>query len=295
MGSDSGYLSIYPTTFADAADYVNVAYDGSSYITSSIAHLFIYSTNMDVTQPGDPATTIGDTAPARFPNNGGGLSFDNTFTEYDNSGSGLNAGAGFPPFAGPVGLTVTPAVGSTVLSGIRIYPGQAAITSDPIDYKLEGSNDGANYSTIASGSLSLPTYRNDLALGVDPISAWCQEILFSNTRGFTTYRLTFSTVVNPSSVSYMAIGEIELLGVPGAGASQPMISSPTYSGGNIHFIVSGGTPNGTYSVLTNSDLTVPVANWGTFSTGSFDSSGNINVSLPVSTANKSLNYIIKTP
>jgi hypothetical protein len=301
-GSQSSYLSIYPTTFADAADYVNVAYDGSSYITSSIAHLYIFSTNMDVTQPGDPTLTFGDIAPARFPNNGGGLSFDNTFTEFDNAGSGLNTGAGFSPFSTTggtnqgCGLVVTPAVGSTVLAGIRFYPGQAAIGNDPADYKLDGSTDGGvSFTTIASGALSLPPYRNDLSLPVDPVSAWAQEILFSNTKGYTTYRLTFMDDVDPATTSFLAVGEIELLGVPGVGVAQPMISTTTLTGGNLNIAGSGGTPNGTYSVVTNGNLTVPVGNWTQATTGTFDASGNFSISLPVSTSNPQLFYLIKTP
>jgi hypothetical protein len=296
-GSQTTYLSITPATFADVADYIAVAYNGSQYITSSVAHLYIYSTNVDVTQPSDPVTEFGNTdSSGRFPNNGPAYAFDNTFTEYENGGDGLNAAAGFAPFGGPVGVVITPAVGSTVLSGIRFYPGQDAPGSDPSGYVLEGSNDGTTYTTISSGSLSLGA-RNTIDLAVDPTQSSATEILFSNTKGYTSYRLTFPTIANPgnSGASYLELGDIELLGVAGGGVAQPMISGTTFSGGNLNITGNGGAPNGSYSVLTNGDLTVPVASWGTAMTGTFDGSGNFTISLPVSMSNSHLFYVIKTP
>ncbi len=296
-GSLTPAFSINPATFADVADYASVAYDGSQYVTSSIAHLYIFSTNVDVTQPGDPTTGFGDQSNGRYSGNDATFAFDNTFTEYENGGSGLNAAAGFAPFGGPVGLTNTPAVGSTIVTGIRFYPGQDSPDNDPSGYTLEGSNDGSTFTIIASGPLNLPVARNTIDLAVDPTQAWAQEILFSNTKGYTSYRVTFPTVANPGNngASYLEIGEIELLGVPGVGVAQPVISTTTLSGGNLHIAGSGGSPNGTFSVVTNGNLTVPTGSWTQAATGTFDASGNFSVSLPVSASNPQVFYLIKTP
>jgi hypothetical protein len=293
-GSQTTSLSINPTTFADSADYIAVANSTVGFVTSSIAHLFIYSTNVDVSQPGDPTTDLGDTTGTRYGVNASPAdAINNTFDEWENGGSGPSAGAGFPPFGGPVGMTITPVVGSTVLDGLRVYPGQDSADNDPSSFVLEGSNDGTTYSTIASGPLALPLDRNSIALVVDPTQSAAQEILFSNTRGFTTYRLTFPNVVNSNNASYLEVGEVEFLGVPGGGVAQPVISTPKLSGGNLSISGSGGTPNGTYTVQTNASLTLP--NWGAASTGTFDGSGNFSVSLPVSSNNPRLFYRIKTP
>jgi hypothetical protein len=301
-GSQTPNLTISPSTFADAAEYLAVAYDGSHYITSSIAHLYIYSTNVDVTQPGDTITGFGDTTGTRnganaYPAN----VIDNTFQEWINGGSGFSAGAGFPPFGGPVGVIVTPSVGSTVLAGLRFYPGQDAQNSDPSSFVLEGSNDGGTtYATIASGPLSLPLGRNPVSAVVDPTYligqgqyVQAQEILFSNSRGYTTYRLTFPDVVTPSTASDLEIGEVEFLGVPGAGVLQPVIGGTKIVGGNLSISGSGGAPSGTFTVQTNANLTLP--SWGTALTGTFDGSGNFSISLPVSSTNTHLFYRIKTP
>ncbi len=299
-GSQTSYLTVNPATFADVADYIAVASSASGYVTSSIAHLYIYTTNTDVTVPTDPITGFGDTTGSRYgANTNASYVINNDFTVWENGGSGDSAGAGFPPFVGPVGVVLTPAVGSTVLTGIRIYPGADPSVNDPSSFVLEGSNNGGStYTTIASGSLSLPLSRNDISLVVDPTLSAVQEILFSNTRGFTSYKLTFASNVDPSTTSFLSVGEVEFLGVPGAGVnppSQPTITTPSISGGNLSLSGTGGSPGSTFSVLTNSDLKVPVANWGTAMTGTFDGSGNFSVSLPVTTTNAGLFYLIKTP
>ena len=296
-GATTTSLSINPATFADSADYVAIANSTAGFVTSSIAHLFIYTTNTDVSQPGDSITGFGDTTGTRYGTSVDPANvIDDTFTEWVNGGSGFSAGAGFPPFGGPVGVILTPAVGSTVLTGLRVYPGQDAADSDPSGFVLEGSNDGGTtYASIASGSLSLPLDRNSIALPVDPTQAAVQEVLFSNTKGYTTYRLTFPTVRSPGTAATLEVGDVEFLGVPGVGVAQPVISSTTLSGGNLHFSITGGTPSGTYSVLTNVNPTVPLASWGTAASGTLDGSGSASVSLPVSPSNPRLFYVIKTP
>jgi hypothetical protein len=120
-----------------------------------------------------------------------------------------------------------------------------------------------------------------------------QEILFANSQAYTSYRLTFNHTKDDNSANILSIGELELLGV--IAAPQPMISGTTLSGGNLNFSITGGTHGGTYSVLTNADLTVPVASWGTATTGTLDGSGSASVSLPVSPSNPRLFYQIRTP
>jgi hypothetical protein len=193
-------------------------------------------------------------------------------------------------------VVVTPAVGSTVLAGLRFYPGADAQGFDPSGYILEGSNDGGTtYSTIDSGPLALPATRNPAAAAVDPTVDSVQEILFSNGRGFTTYRLTFPSIVSPSTAAYLEIAEVEFLGVPGLGVSQPTITKTSVSGGNLSLSGSGGPANGNFSVLTNASLTVPISRWGVAATGTYDATGKFSVSLPVSATNPKLFYLIQTP
>jgi hypothetical protein len=86
---------------------------------------------------------------------------------------------------------------------------------------------------------------------------------------------------------------MELLGV--ASATRPFISSTVRSGNNLLVSGSGGTPGGSFSVLTNGNVAAPVASWGTNTTGTFDGSGNFSASLPISPSNPRLFYLIQTP
>jgi hypothetical protein len=291
-GSQTSTLTINPAAFSDDGNYRLIATNTLSAVTSGVVVVTIYSTNVDVTIPGDPVTDFGNTTttPANPIN-----AFDDGFNAFVTRGSGLNANAGFPPFGGPVGLIITPSAGATVVSGLRIYTGPDGTDSDPADVKLEGSNNGGTtYTTILPDTaLSLPDDRNFFGPTVDPLTTAVQELLFANSQAYTTYRLTFNTVKADTNTYFMSIGDIEILGV--AGTVRPSISSAVRVGGNFNISGSGGTPGASYSVLTNGNVAASVATWGTNTTGTFDGNGNFSVSLPISASNPRLFYLIKTP
>jgi len=54
------------------------------------------------------------------------------------------------------------------------------------------------------------------------------------------------------------------------------ISSVVVSGGSLMINATGGTPGATVYVLTATNLTVPLADWTTNSTTTFDGSGDLN-------------------
>ncbi len=235
-GSTSSTLTLAVVHFSDASAFRVIASNSAGSATSAVATLTIFSSLTDVTQPGDTITGFGDDATG--PNDPTTL-FNNVLDNYLTRGSGINASAGFPPFQGPVGVIVTPAVGATVLSGIRIYTGSGGTANDPIDYALEGSDDaGVTFAPIASGPLALPAARNTTASLVDPTQSAVQEILFSNTRAFTSYRVSFFNVADNVNNSSLQLGEIELLGVNATGVSPSLTVTPG-AGGSLNITSSG--------------------------------------------------------
>jgi len=60
-------------------------------------------------------------------------------------------------------------------------------------------------------------------------------------------------------------------------AAGPVISSTTVSGGNVIFSGTGGPDNGTFYVLTTTNLLTSGTNWSILSTNSFNASGGFNV------------------
>lgn len=241
-GANTGTLQLGNISMADLADYRAIAANAAGSATSAVATLTIISTLNDVTAPGDSITGFGGTWP-----NGENptYSIDNTTSKYLNFGG--NGGA---PFLGPVGFTVTPAIGRTIVSGIRLYNANDAVERDPAQFKLEGSNDGANFTVIAEGPLALPDGRNDGGLALDPLAQNIQQVLFANTMGFSVYKLSFATV-KVASANAMQIGEVELLGVADTSGYPTITRQPTnvtvYVGANAQFVVAAsGTPAPTY-------------------------------------------------
>jgi hypothetical protein len=62
-----------------------------------------------------------------------------------------------------------------------------------------------------------------------------------------------------------------------AASAQPAISSVAISAGNLVFSGANGTASGTFYVLTTTNLAIPLTNWITLATNSFDGSGAFSV------------------
>ncbi|MCZ7635841.1 MAG: hypothetical protein M5U12_07210 [Verrucomicrobia bacterium] len=152
----------------------------------------------DVTMPGDWIVTSNsdDRSPAaeRVPN----AIDNNVLTKYLNFGNDTDQA---PPFVGPVGLTVKPGAGASVVTGLAFTSANDAPERDPAAYKLEGSNDGTTFTLISEGP-------------VGPFRARFirQEIGFANTVAYTTYRLSIPSVANNATANSMQFAEVELLG-----------------------------------------------------------------------------------
>ena len=138
------------------------------------------------------------------------------------------SGTQLAPFVGPAGLVVTPSVGATLVTGVRIYTANDSPERDPVGFKLEGSNNGgASYSLITSNAVTLPPDRNPAGLTLDPVAQPNQEIRFSNSALYKTYRFSVAHVRNDAAANSMQFGEMELLG------SVVPVLSMTNSGGTL--------------------------------------------------------------
>jgi hypothetical protein len=111
------------------------------------------------------------------------------------------------------GFIVTPAIGSTVINGVRFYTANDAIERDPASFVIMGSNNGVAgpFALIAEGDLDLPEDRNP---GGGEDVEFHQEIQFANSVAYTSYQVTFPTLRNADAANSMQIGEVELIGGP---------------------------------------------------------------------------------
>jgi hypothetical protein len=206
-GSTTAVLMINNVSFNDAANYILVVSNSATIGSSSPSLLNVLSTLNDVTAPSDPITIFNGSSPA------GEVvahALDNVTDKYLNYGT---SGTQLAPFVGPAGFIVTPAVGGTLVTGVRIYTANDAPERDPAGFKLEGSNDGgAIYSLITSNALTLPPDRNAAGSALDPLSEPNQEVRFNNAKLYTTYRFSVDHVKSDSAANSMQVADVELLG-----------------------------------------------------------------------------------
>lgn len=226
-GANTATLAINAVAFTDEANYRVIVSNGSGSSTSFGGTLTVLSTGTDVTAPTDLIELVGGTTPANEPVT---AAIDDTTSKYLNFGTDGDEAA---PFVGPVGLVVTPALGAegsgTVVTAVRVYTANDAPDRDPINFTLEGSNDGVSFTLISSNSLSLPVARNAAGLALDPLTQAVQEARFNNERPYKAYRLVLNDVKNNAAVNSVQVGEIELIGT--AAGNVASISIVRGSGG----------------------------------------------------------------
>jgi hypothetical protein len=80
-------------------------------------------------------------------------------------------------------------------------------------------------------------------------------------------------------LTQLSSGKVNVVSSSGGG---PVISQFAVSGGNLVFSGTGGAANGTYYVLTSTNVATPLTNWTVLSTNAFDNSGNFSVTNAVS-------------
>jgi hypothetical protein len=163
----------------------------------------------------------------------------------------LNFGSNGVPIP-PVGFSVTPAMGPTVVSGLRLFTANDAPERDPSYVVLQGSwdfnvadtNSVGTWHTIYSGPVTLPRGRNagsdnpnttnEVVHPIDPTHDYFAEYQFANDTAYTSYRWYTTTVRggnNPNDVSLMQIGEVQILGIPGT--LPPILTAEPDGSGNL--------------------------------------------------------------
>ena len=86
------------------------------------------------------------------------------------------------------------------------------------------------------------------------------------------------------------IGDIKV-----AGGGAPQITGTTVIGTNFIFSGSGGTAGAGFSVLSQTNLAIPLTNWPVISTGTFDGSGNFRVTNAIVPGTPKRFYDVRVP
>ncbi len=127
---------------------------------------------------------------------------------------------------------------------------------------------------------------------------------FSLGQTYPLFNVGVSKFGNFSSITLLGTGAAGLAGTfnPSTGqltivagaAPQPVINQVSVSGGDIILQGTNGTPSGTYSVITSTNVATPLVNWVTNTTGVFGAGGTFSNGIPVGSEPARF-FLIKTP
>jgi hypothetical protein len=214
----------------------------------------------DVTKPGDPVQGVpndgvspGNNAAIGWPGNEGPDQAidDQITTKYLH----------FKGEVEPTGFRVSPKVGPTVVTGLRLSTANDAVERDPVAWELSGSNESINgpYTPIAKGPLT------DFVGGLWPRRTWnATPITFANTVSYKHYQLMLTPVSNPGAANSMQIAEVELLEAdlkankpnpaPGAIVTMPLFQWTKGDTAQAHNVYLGTSPDLTAADLRSAKL-----------------------------------------
>ena len=187
----------------------------------------------------------------------------------------INSGATLAP--GPT----TSSVGTLTISNNLTIAGNVAIA---INKSLSPSNGEVVVTgTLAnSGSGTLNVTNLGAALAVGDRFQIFSEPLTGNAMAVSGGGVTWS---NNLAVD----GSISVATVP-----IPVIASYSFSAGKLVLTGTNGYPSDGFSVLTSTNAATPLTNWTTFSTGSYDASGNFAVTNAITNTVPAQFFVIKS-
>lgn len=144
-------------------------------------------TPANVLSPSDPIVATSANSPA---NEGVAMAIDGSNQTKYLSFDKVNAG-----------FTVTPRSGASVVTALALTTANDSPERDPASWTLQGSINGIDYETIATGSMA-----------ANPTRFRTETFPFANAKAYTSYRMAFPTVANAAGGNSMQVAEVALLG-----------------------------------------------------------------------------------
>ncbi|MGC9941567.1 MAG: immunoglobulin domain-containing protein [Verrucomicrobiota bacterium] len=218
---------------------------------------------------------------------------DGTFGPVDSETTYATCGGAFGAGSS---ITYTSASGWN-LTNIVVYSGWANYNRDGQFYNVSYSTENAPTTFIPLVSIA---YNPPVPTGVDGAttpSANRVDIAPSNggTLATNVYAVTFDFTPQTANLDngYSGYAQIVLQGSNLTVAKAPLLGSTHISGGNLILTGTGGTPDSGYSVLTTTNLSIPLADWTVSSTGVLDANGAFSNSIPVTSAQAGHFFTVK--
>lgn len=169
----------------------------------------------------------------------------------------------------PAGASTTAPIGGLIVSSHLTLGGTTLM-------RLNGT--GVNDTITATNGIVYGGALTLVNLSGTPLVAGNSFQLFNSTSYSGTFTSTSLPALNSGLVWDLSqLSTSGTISVVVAGASKPVVSSTTISGGNFIFSGTNGTAGGNYVVLTATNLTAPLANWIPTQTNAFDINGAFHV------------------
>jgi fibronectin-binding autotransporter adhesin len=195
--------------------------------------------------------------------------------------------------AGALGGTGTIAGPAGVLSGATLAPGGGSIGTLSINNSLTFSNGSSAFFRINNNGGGT---NNDLVSGLTGVTYAGSLVVTNNGTNalvvgsvFQLFNSAAPGSGNFSSVTVLPAGSGTFnpstgqLTITGNGAIS--LNRPFLSGGNL--VVTGtGSPGTGYTLLTSTNIALPLAQWGTNTTGTFSGSGTSSNAIPLDQTNR---------
>jgi hypothetical protein len=208
---------------SEAAGIFDLSGTGTAMFLNAVEYMLIPP---DITRPGDAIVPSSSNHPAAEP--APAAIDDDSTTKYLN----FDAEGG----TNDVGFVVTPALGSTVVTGMSLQSANDAPERDPMTVALEGSG-AAAAPAWDDATAWTPIVQIDVPAFADRFT-W-QTFVFNNTAAYKHYRWVVSAVADVTTANSMQIAEVGLLGSV-LMAEGPVIDSVTREGDTVTATWTGG-------------------------------------------------------
>lgn len=241
----------------------------------------------------DVGSLIAGTAPSTLGSGNFGLETSGGVSVLTDNSAGTSGGGnlGFATggTGGGSGTAVTYTLAGSAsgydISKIIVHAGWGDSGRDGQGYRIY-------YSTVANPTTFIPlrtnSYNPTIAGGVpsaDRVTLTAASGVMA--QSVAQVRLEFLNVEN----GWSGYSEIAVFGTP----TPPSVTSSTDGNGNLILTGVGGTAGGSYSWLTTTNVTNPLANWTTNTTGVFNGSGAFSNAIPINPTEATRFFRLKTP
>lgn len=207
-------------------------------------------------------------------------------------GATLNVSGLATPFTLAGRTLANSSVGARLNGTNNCSSGTLALVVDGVNPAFVQTNGLLTFSS--NTMVSVNNLGNPLAPGTYSLIAAVNSGNVGHVAGtLPTVSVVGNGAVGPTTLQINANGGLDLV-VTRSALTPAVITGVTWSGSNFTLFGSNGAWSGTYSVLTATNLSLPVSSWATGALGTFTPAGTFSNGLPVSSAPQQF-FLIKQP